>query len=217
MQTLASSSFLQLQSHGHWLEAPTPTKKTWNGFDLVSRFPSHMDCKGMTMRTSLIDGRHVEDCLAQYEAVSTTLCIWSESNFPSKPGSASSVMFPDSIRGLAYTCKSFKGNELEWVREMKNSQLVFDRLEGIPIIIVEIWSSIGTGDWSRAESNYHIPIKEGFASMSPQASGRLWSPAEELQMHKHQFSHPQFRAWSTLVLCIQMYPQSESQHGESTC
>lgn len=52
--------------------------------------------------TSLIGGRHTEDCLTQHEAVSTTLCSCSASYFPSSFGSASFSISPDSIRGFAY-------------------------------------------------------------------------------------------------------------------
>jgi hypothetical protein len=70
-------------------------------------------------RTSLIDGRHVEDSLTQYEAVRTTLCTCSESNFPSSSGSASSVMFPDSIRGFACT-------HVSHFNDMRSFNLVFE-------------------------------------------------------------------------------------------
>ena len=51
--------------------------------------------------TSLIGGRHIADCLTQYEAVSITLYNCSSSYLPSIFGSASSRILPDSIRGLA--------------------------------------------------------------------------------------------------------------------
>lgn len=55
--------------------------------------------------TSLIEGRHIDDCLMQYEAMSTNLCNCSLSYLPSSFGSASSTIFPDSMKG--FTCKIF--------------------------------------------------------------------------------------------------------------
>lgn len=75
--------------------------------------------------TSVIVGRHIEDCLTQYEAVSTTLCSCSTSYSPCIPGSASFAMSPDSIRGFACTCtqtnmhvtKAYFSNQLTGMRE----------------------------------------------------------------------------------------------------